>query len=98
MRQDIDGQLELPAHAAHHHQLLVILLAKDRDSWLHTGKQLEHDCGDAGKKAGAKVSFEDAAEVCWWLNLKILRLRVHLLFIRSKQYVDVAVPFEFLDI
>ena len=48
---DLDTEVQIASHPAHHSQLLVIFLAKDGEMGLHGMKQLGHHCRDTAEVA-----------------------------------------------
>src|SRR3546814_3293061 len=86
--------LKLTAHIAHNHKLLVVLLAKNRNTGLYTGKQLHDHRADAVEKAGAEFAFQYPAQVRRRLNPEVLGLGVHFALVRRKQHIDIALALD----
>jgi len=68
-----------------HHQLLVVLLAEQRDVGLHDVQQLQHHGGDAAEVAGTELALEDGDLGRRRIDVIALRLRVHLRLVRREQ-------------
>src|SRR5690606_28146806 len=96
--QYVHRQLELAAHRAHHHQLLIVFLAENGHPRLHTGKELHHYRADAIEEARPEFAFENISQRRRRLDAIALRFRVHLALIRREQYIDVAVALQLLDV
>ncbi len=94
---DVDRQRELVGHAAHDHQLLVVLLAEHRHARLHAREQLHHHRAHALEEAGAEFAFEDVAQVVRRLDAVFLRLGVHVALGGREQHVD-AFLLQLLDV
>ncbi len=84
-------------HAAHDHQLLVVLLAEHGDARLRARQQLHHYRAHALEEAGSEFAFQDVAQVVRRLHAVFLRLRVHVALGGRKQHVD-AFLLQLLDV
>ena len=82
---DFDRHRELGDHVAQHHQLLVVLLAKQGDVGLDDLKELHDDRRDAAEVTGSKLTFEDFHLLGGRLDVVGLGCRVHLALVRCKE-------------
>ena len=78
-------------HLADHHELLVILLAKNCHALgfarKHAGEQFHDDGGHTGEKSRSEFAFQDVTQGRIGLHLDGLRLRVQVCFARREHHI-----------